>query len=164
VTTEAHRGEPVIEHPNRAKSASKISRVVMVVLLIASAVLMTIIIIGGWDALMGMQFVALGWVAIYLLFAYYVARWNRGVLPVIAALAVIMLIFAVIAVPSWIDRDSADYAETTLGAGLLATLAAILVALQAVVAVAAGQAFSQAWNVEVEHWPEDDPDYVPAST
>ena len=32
--------------------------------------------------------------------AFLVARWNRGVLPVAAALAIIMLIFAAIAGPA----------------------------------------------------------------
>jgi hypothetical protein len=156
-----HKGEMVIEHPNRAKSASKISRAVMVVLLLLSAALMTVIVIGGWDALMGMQLIAIAWIVLYIMFAYFIARWRRGVLPVIAALALIMLIFAVIAVPTWVDRDSAGFAATSLSAGVLATLTAVLVALQAVVCIAAAQAFNQEWNVEVEHWPDEEPDFVP---
>jgi hypothetical protein len=88
-------------------------------------------------------------------------RWNRGVLPVVAALAIIMLIFSVIAVPTWVDRDSAAYAESALSAGLLATLTAILVALQAVLCIASMHAFNQQWNVEVEHYPAEEPDFVP---
>jgi len=161
MTKVVHKGGVVIEHPNRAKSSSKLSRMLVTALLIASAVLMTVIVIGGWDALMGMQFIALAWIAVYLLFAFYVWRWRRGILPVIAALSLIMLIFALIAVPTWVDRDSAGYAETALSASLLATLTAILVALQALTCAAAGQAFTQEWNVEVEHWPEEEPDWVP---
>ena len=122
----------IIEHPNRAKASSKSSRAFMVLLLLGSAGLIGLIVIGGWSALMGMKLIAIAWVLLYLLFAYYVARWNRGVLPVVAALSIIMLIFAVIAVPTWVDRDSASYASSALSAGLLATLTAILVALQAV--------------------------------
>ena len=161
MTKVTHKGEVIIEHPNRAKSASKVSRAVMVILLLLSAGLMAVIVFGGWDALMGMQVIALAWIAFYVFFAFLVARWRRGVLPVIAALALIMLIFALIAVPTWVDRDSAGYAATPLGAGVLATLAAVLVALQAVLCIAAGQAFNQEWNVEVEHWPEEEPDFVP---
>ena len=117
-----HEGQMVIEHPNRAKASSKTSRVVMVLLLLGSAALIALIIVGGWSALMGMKVIAIGWVLLYLLFAFYVARWNRGVLPVVAALSIIMLIFAVIAVPTWVDRDSASYADPALSAGLLATL------------------------------------------
>ena len=161
MTKVVHKGGVIIEHPNRAKSSSKLFRVLVAGLLIASSVLMTVIVIGGWDALMGMQLIAIAWIAIYLMFAYFVWRWRRGVLPVIAALTLLMLIFSVIAVPTWVDRDAAGYAETTLSAGLLATLSAILVALQAVTCAAAGYAFNQEWNVEVEHWPEEEPDWVP---
>lgn len=161
MTKVVHRGDVIIEHPNRAKSSSKLFRVLVTSLLVASAVLMAVIVIGGWDALLGMQLVAIAWIAIYLLFAFYVWRWRRGVLPVVSALTLIMLIFAVLAVPTWIDRDSPGYAETTLSAGLLATLTAILVAVQALTCAAAGQAFTQEWNVEVEHWPEEEPDWVP---
>ena len=41
--------------------------------------------------------------------AFFVARWNRGVLPVAAALAIIMLIFAAVAGPGWFDRDKAGF-------------------------------------------------------
>ena len=161
MTKLVHKGDVIIEHPNRAKSASKISRAVMVVLLLLSAGLMTVIVLGGWDALMGMQLIAIAWILTYVMFAYFIARWRRGVLPVIAALALIMLIFAVIAVPTWVDRDSAGFEPAALSAGVLATLTAVLVALQAVVCIAAAQAFNQEWNVEVEHWPEEEPDFVP---
>ena len=161
MTKVTHKGEVIIEHPNRAKSSSKISRAAMVILLLLSAGLMSVIVIGGWDALMGMQFIAVAWILLYVMFAYFIARWRRGILPVVAALSLIMLIFAMIAVPTWVDRDSAGYAATSLSAGVLATLTAVLVALQGVVCLAAGQAFNQEWNVEVEHWPEEEPDYVP---
>ena len=161
MTKQVHKGEVIIEHPNRAKSASKISRAVMVILLLLSAALMTVIVIGGWDALMGMQLIAIAWIALYVMFAYFIARWRRGVLPVIAALALIMLIFAVIAVPTWVDRDAVGFEPSALSASVLATLSAVLVALQAVVCIAAAQAFNQEWNVEVEHWPEEEPDFVP---
>jgi hypothetical protein len=156
-----HEGQMIIEHPNRAKASSKTSRLIMVLLLLGSAGLIGLIIVGGWSVLMGMKIIAIGWVLLYLLFAYYVARWNRGVLPVVAALSIIMLIFAVIAVPTWVDRDSASYASSALSAGLLATLTAILVALQAVMCVFAMHAFNQQWNVEVEHYPAEEPDFVP---
>ena len=161
MTKQTHKGEVIIEHPNRAKSSSKLSRAVMVILLLLSAGLMSVIALGGWDALMGMQLIAIAWILLYVLFAYFIARWRRGILPVIAALALIMLIFAVIAVPTWVDRDAAGFEATALSAGVLATLTAVLVALQGVLCIAAGQAFNQEWNVEVEHWPEEEPEFVP---
>lgn len=158
---QVHKGDVIIEHPNRAKASSKTSRALMVLLLLGSALLMTVIALGGWSALQGMRLIAIAWILLYVLLAYYVSRWNRGVLPVIAALAMIMAIFSMIAVPTWIDRDSASYAQAALSAGLLATLTAALAALQTVVVFAGMHAFSQGWNVEVEHWPEEEPDYVP---
>ncbi len=158
---EQHEGPVVIEHPNRAKSSSKLIRAVVVLLLLASAALIALVTFGGWDVLQGMRAICIGWILVYLVFAYYVTRWNRGVLPVIAALSVIMLIFAVIAVPSWFDRDAAGFSQPALSAEVLGTLTAILVAVQVLLALIAMQGFTQAWNVEVEHWPEEEPDYVP---
>ena len=83
-----HEGQPVIEHPNRAKASSKTTRAVVFVLLLASIGLMLLVLIGGWNSLSGMQFVTILWIAVYGLFAWYVVRWNRGVLPVIAALSI----------------------------------------------------------------------------
>lgn len=157
-----HEGQPIIEHPNRAKASSKTTRVVVFGLLMASMALMLLILLGGWDALSGMQLVTIGWIVVYALFAWYVVRWNRGVLPVIAALGILMLIFGLIAMPAWFDRDSAGFAETSISAGMLGTLSAVLVAVQALLIFFAMQGFRQAWNVEVEHWPDEEPDYVPA--
>lgn len=156
-----HEGQPVIEHPNRAKASSKTTRVVVFLLLIASMALMLLVLIGGWDSLSGMQFVTIAWIIVYGLFAWYVVKWNRGVLPVIAALGILMLIFGLIAMPAWFDRDSTGFADTTIPAGVLGTLCAILVAVQALLIFFAMQGFRQAWNVEVEHWPDEEPDYVP---
>ena len=111
---------------------------------------------------MGMQLIAIGWILIYVMFAYFVARWRRGVLPVIAALALIMLIFAVIAVPTWVDRDSAGFEPVGAERGRPRHADRRSSSrLQAVVCIAAAQAFNQEWNVEVEHWPEEEPDFVP---
>ena len=46
---------------------------------------------------------------LYVGMAYYVAQWNRGPLPVAAALAIILGIFAVIAGPEWFQRDKAGF-------------------------------------------------------
>ena len=74
-----------IEHPNRKKASSKASRAVVILLLLVSAVLVLIVTIGGWDALEGAQAIQIAYIGIYLVVAYYVGRWNRGVLPVAAA-------------------------------------------------------------------------------
>ena len=89
----------VIEHPNRRKASSQLARLVVIVLLIASAAVVLIISIGGWDTIEGAKPVQVAFIAIYLVFAIFVARWSRGVLPMIAALAIILGIFAAVAAP-----------------------------------------------------------------
>ena len=80
----------VIEHPNRRKASSKLARLVVIVLLLASAAVVLIVSLGGWDALEGAKPVQIAFIVVYFVFALFVARWSRGVLPMIAALAVIL--------------------------------------------------------------------------
>ena len=140
----------IIEHPNREKASSKSTKAVVILLLIASSVLVLVVTIGGWDATAGAQPVSLAFVAIYLVMAFYVAQWNRGVLPVSAALAMILAIFAAVSVPGWYDRDSTGYTDPSLGAGLLGTLTLIIVPVQIALIAFAMRGFQQAWNIEVE--------------
>ena len=155
--------EPIIEHPNRDKSSSKTMRVVVVVMLLISATLLLVITIGGWEVLQGLAIICLAWVGVYVMFAYFVARWNRGVLPVVAALAILMAIFALIAVPGWFDRDSVGFEQPAMDAGLLGTLTAILVPVQLLLLFVAMQGFQQGWNVEFERWEhEEDIPVAPA--
>ena len=88
-----------IERPNRKKASSKASRAVVILLLLVSAALVLIVTIGGWDALQGAKAIQIAYIGVYLVMAYYVARWNRGVLPVAGALAIILLIFAAVVGP-----------------------------------------------------------------
>ena len=142
----------MIEHPNRAKGSSKATRAIVVVLLVVSAVLLAVITIGGWDAEAGGQAVALAWVLVYLVLAFFVARWNRGVLPVAAALAVLMLIFCAVAAPGWFDRDALGYTDPAISSGVLGVLTIIAIPVQALLAIFAMRGFQQAWNVEVERY------------
>src|SRR5919197_728912 len=121
----------VVEHPNREKAASKATRAVVILLLVVSAALLLIVTAGGWSELSGTRAVLVGYIAVYLLMAYYVGRWNRGVLPVASALAIILLIFAVVAVPGWFDRDRAGFAQPALDAGVLGLVTALIVGVQA---------------------------------
>ena len=66
--------------------------------------------------------VAIGYVVVYVTLAYYAGRWNRGVLPVAAALAVLLLIFAAVAGPGWFNRDKAGFAQPTIDSGILGLL------------------------------------------
>jgi len=144
-------GEVIIEHPNRETGASLAMRAAVVVVLILSSLLIGVITFGGWSALAGMKPVCVVWIFLDLLFAFYVWKWSRGLLPVVATLAMMMAVFGMIAIPSWVDREAAGYAQPALSSGTLGSLTAILVALQVLVIFASMYAFSQKWNVEVEH-------------
>ena len=145
---------PEIEHPNRRKAASKVTKLLVVLLLLISAALVAIVTIGGWDELQGAKVVQIAFIVLYLLMAVLVARWNRGVLPVAAALAIVMLIFAAIAGPAWFERDKAGFADPGLDASLLGLVTLLIVPVQALLILAAMSGFRQGWNVEVERRPE----------
>ena len=140
----------VIEHPNREKASSKATKAVVVLLLLASVALMLIVTIGGWDVLEGAKALQVGYMLVYLVMAFYVARWNRGVLPVAAALGIILLIFAAVATPEWFDRDKEGFSNPTINEDVLGLITAILIPVQVLLIAFAMRGFSQAWNVEVE--------------
>jgi hypothetical protein len=144
----------VIERPNRAKASSKATRSVVVLLLLVSIGLMLIVTIGGWDVLEGAKILQVAYIALYILFAFYVLRWNRGVLPVVAALAIVLLIFAAVAGPAWFDRNKAGFTNPAIGADVLGLVTLLLVPVQALLIAFAMQGFAQAWNVEVERRPD----------
>jgi presenilin-like A22 family membrane protease len=143
-----------IRHPNREKVESKATKAMVVLLLVASAALVAIITGGGWSDLQGAQFVAIASVLIYLLMAYYVARWNRGVLPVASALAILIAVLAAIAAPAWFARDKAGLHDPALPPSLLGLLCIVLVGVSLLLIAFAMRGFQQAWNVEVEEGPD----------
>ena len=136
--------------PNREKAESKSARALVVLLLLISAGLAFVITVGGWERLEGGKIFAVGYVILYLLFAYLVSRWNRGVLPVAAALAIILAIFAGIAAPAWFDRAKDGLDSPALPEELLGLLALLLVPVQVILVAVAMVAFNQNWHVEEE--------------
>ena len=103
--------------------------------------------------------VQLAFVVIYLTLAFYAARWNRGVLPVAAALAVLLAIFALVAGPAWFDRENAGFAAPAfLNAELLGLLTLIVIPVQMLLIAFAMRGFSQGWNVELEQRDPAGPD------
>ena len=142
--------ELVIYHPNREKATSKATKTIVVVLLLASAGLVAIITLGGWASLQGDQIVSISYVIIYAVMAYFVARWSRGMLPLAAALAIILLVFAAIAAPGWFDRSHSGYDNPGLPPDLIGLLTAITIPVQLLLIAFAMRAFSQEWNVEIE--------------
>jgi lysylphosphatidylglycerol synthetase-like protein (DUF2156 family) len=142
--------ELVIYHPNREKAGSKATKAGTILLLIATAVLTAIITIGGWSDLEGAQVISIFFILVFALMAYFVARWNRGVLPLVSALAILLLVFAAIAAPGWFDRDATGYHNPGLPPSLVGMLVVILIPVCIFLIVFAMRGFSQKWNVEIE--------------
>jgi hypothetical protein len=149
-------------YPNRSKATSHTTRLIVVLLLLISIGLMLIVTVGGWSKLQGLKPVNFVWCLLYMIFAFYTFRWVRGLLPIAAALAVILLILAVIAGTgyagtSWFDRNNAGFAAADSlfgGKGLdpdtLGLVTLLIAPVQALLIFFAMQAFGQGWNVEQE--------------
>jgi presenilin-like A22 family membrane protease len=146
-----------IDRPNRRKASSKATKAIVTLLLVASAVLMIIITLGGWGTLEGAKFLQIAYILIYLVMAFLVMRWNRGVLPLAAALAIVLLIFAAVSGPAWFDRDKTGLTSPALDESILGLLCLILVPVQILLIAFAMRGFSQAWNVEVERSADERP-------
>ena len=149
-------------HPNREKTVCKLTRVLVALILLLSIALMLAVTIGGWTKLQGMKPINFIWCAIYVVMAIYVLRWARGLLPIAAALAVLLIAIAAIAGfgiggTSWFDRGHYGYGHAGSlfgGAGLsadaLGTLTLLLIPVEALLVVVAIVGFGQGWNVELE--------------
>ena len=145
-----------IEHPNRKKAASKLTRLIVVLLLLVSAFLVAVVTVGGWDVLQGAKALQVGYIVVYVVLAFFVLRWSRGVLPLAAALAIVLLIFAAVSAPVWFDRDQPGFTDPAIDEGILGLVTALLVPVQLLLIAFAMSGFRQAWNVEVER-PADEP-------
>jgi hypothetical protein len=151
-----------ISYPNRDKAASKASKAIVVLLLLVSVVLMLVVTVGGWTKLEGQQPLNFLLIFLYLFFAFFIFRWQRGLLPIATAVSILLLILAAIAGTgasgtSWFDRTKAGFAPAGSlfgGSGLspdvLGVATLLLVPVQALLIFFSMQAFSQGWNVEVE--------------
>lgn len=143
--------------PNRDKASSKTTKAVVILILLVSVALMVIVTLGGWSKLQGAQPVLFGYIVVYLILAFFVARWSRGVLPLAAALAIVLGIFAAIAGPAWFERDKAGFGDPQFlwgGSGLapsvLGLITLIIVPVQILQILFAAQGFRQEWQVEIE--------------
>src|SRR5580698_5571235 len=146
---EGHQGV-IVTHPNRDKPVVQATRAAVVVLLLISIALVLIVTIGGWSLFEGMIPVQIAYILVYLTFAFFAMRWNRGVLPISAVLAVLLAIFALVAGPSWFARNQRGFAQPTLNGGLLGVLTLLIVPVQLLLVAFALRGFSQGWNVELE--------------
>jgi hypothetical protein len=153
----------VVVYPNRERPASATTKGVVVALLLISVVLMLIVTIGGWSKLQGLKAVNFAWCLAYLVLAYYIAtRWARGLLPIAAAMAILLLLIALVAGAgitgtSWFDRNSFGFGAPHtlfggqgLGPDLLGLITLLLAPVQALLIFFAMMGFAQGWNIEVE--------------
>jgi presenilin-like A22 family membrane protease len=138
--------------PNREKAESKTTKVVVAFVLLVSAALLVIITIGGWERLQGATVgaVTIAFAALYVLFAFMVIRWSRGILPVASALAVLMLIFAAVSAPAWFARDKEGLDSPALPEELLGLLVVLVIPIQLLLVAVAMFGFNQDWHVEEE--------------
>jgi len=151
-----------VVYPNREKASSKLMKLIVALILLASVGLILIVTIGGWSQLEGMKPLNFFWCIAYLIIAFYVLRWARGMLPIAAGLAILMLMIAIVAGlglsgTSWFDRSHAGFAQAQslfggngLSADTLGTITLLLIPVQVLLIVFAMRAFAQGWNVEQE--------------
>ena len=116
--------DKVLIHPNRDKAESKATKAA--------------------------EIVSVAYILIYLGMAFVVSRWNRGVLPVAAALAILFAVLAAVAAPGWFERDKAGFDDPMLEPALLGMLTVIIIPVQLLLIAFAMRGFQQQWNVEVE--------------
>jgi hypothetical protein len=136
--------------PNRQKAEAKSARALVIFLLLLTAGIATVVTLGGWERLEGGKMFAVAYILLYLMFAWLVSRWNRGSLPVISALAIILAIFAGIAAPAWFDRAKDGLDSPALPEEVLGLLTLLLAPIQIILIAVAMVAFNQEWHVEEE--------------
>jgi hypothetical protein len=139
--------------PNREKAESVTTKVVLVFLLAATSIIAVIVAIAGFSLMSGgtgMAVVTLIYGLLYAFFAFLVARWNRGILPVAAALSMILAIFCAVGANSWFARDKSGFDEGLLPSTMIGLLVVILGLMQIVLIAAALYGFNQEWHVEEE--------------
>ena len=138
--------------PNRQSAAAKTTKAIVAFVLLISAGLLLVITIGGWPHLGGasVAVMSLLWAGLYVAFALLVARWNRGILPVVSALAIILAIFAAVAAPDWFARSKEGLDPPALPDDLLGVLTLVVVPVQLLLIAVAMVGFNQNWHVEEE--------------
>ncbi len=139
-----------IRYPNREKPESTTARIGTAAILVLTALMMLVVAIGGWTVMTGAKPMLLLFVVLDLVFAYLVWNWKRGVLPVAAGTATMLMIFAIVSGPQWFLREHPGFSDATLPETLLGMITLGLVPVQMLLIVVSVWAFTQEWNVEEE--------------
>ena len=125
----------------------------LVLLLAATAAIAALMTITGFSLMTGgsgMGIICMIYALLYAFFAFLVFRWSRGILPVAAALSMILAIFCAVGADSWFARDKAGFDEGLLPSPLIGLLVVILAMLQLILIAVALYGFNQNWHVEEE--------------
>jgi hypothetical protein len=139
--------------PNREKPESITTKFVIAFLLAATAVIAALVTITGFSLLDGggaMGAICMIYALLYALFAFLVLRWSRGILPLAAALSMILAILCAVGANSWFARNKAGFSHGLIPVSLIGLLVVILALLQLVVIGIALYGFNQGWHVEEE--------------
>jgi hypothetical protein len=139
--------------PNREKAEAITTKFVLVFLLTATAAVAGVVTIAGFSLMTGgsaMGVICLIFALLYAFFAFLVVRWNRGILPVAAALSMILAIFCAVGANSWFARDKAGFEAGLIPVPLIGLLVILLVILQLITIAISLYAFNQNWHVEEE--------------
>jgi len=153
--------------PNREKAESITTKFVLAVLLAATSAIAFIVTITGFSLMTGgsgMGVICLIYAGLYAFFTFLVIRWNRGILPVAAALSMILAILCAVGANSWFARDKAGFEEAMIPVPLIGLLVVILAILQLLVVAVSLYAFNQNWHVEEERLLGSGEDYGAGAT
>ena len=139
--------------PNREKAEAITIKFVLALLLAATSAIAFLVTITGFSLMTGgsgMGVVCFIYAALYAFFTFLVIRWNRGILPVAAALSMILAILCAVGADSWFARDKAGFEDALVPVTLIGLLVVILAILQLIVVAVSLYAFNQNWHVEEE--------------
>jgi hypothetical protein len=136
-------------HPNRHRAESKATRSAVILLLLVSALLTAVVAIASVPVATGMNIFVFLFIALFLVSAYYIFKWSRGVLAMTAAFAILFALLALVAVPGWFARDQAGFAEPLLPASVIGVILVVLVPIQLILVAFSMRGFNQGWNIEV---------------
>ena len=139
--------------PNREKTESVTTKIVTVILLAATSIIAIIVAITGFSLMSGgtgMAIMTLIYGLLYGFFAFLVLRWNRGILPVVAALSMILAILCAVGADSWFARNKSGFEEGLIPVTLIGLFVVILALLQIVLIAVSLYAFNQEWHIEEE--------------
>ena len=147
---EASSSKSVMVNANRHRAESKATRVAVIMLLIVSSLLTAVIGVGGASALPPSQQVfTFAAIILFLVMAFYVFKWSRGVLAMSAALAVLLAVLSIVASTGWFSRDQTGFSEPLIPAAILGLICIVLVPVLLLLVAFAMRGFNQAWNIEV---------------